>query len=231
MEAVTEHFNQLRSQLPSNFEEVQSCISQLKEKIPTSYDDIEPYVNALKNVSTDDIVSDFSNLKVTPITVSLSITAFTTLFILGRILGSSGQQGRSKSSKKNQKKRSKKKLTKAQKANEDIQSILDFVEETYVPEIDEYLENYKTLKEDDLEYKYNYFEEMLLKQLMKLDGIDVVGNDILRDNRKKVIKFIQDHQRRLDAFKKKLICRHAMLLLIKNYCVLSRTHVILYMYS
>ena len=69
MEAVTEHFNQLRSQLPSNFEEVQSCISQLKEKIPTSYDDIEPYVNALKNVSTDDIVSDFSNLKVTPITV------------------------------------------------------------------------------------------------------------------------------------------------------------------
>ncbi|CAG85610.1 DEHA2B14982p [Debaryomyces hansenii CBS767] len=204
MEAVTEHFNQLRSQLPSNFEEVQSCISQLKEKIPTSYDDIEPYVNALKNVSTDDIVSDFSNLKVTPITVSLSITAFTTLFILGRILGSSGQQGRSKSSKKNQKKRSKKKLTKAQKANEDIQSILDFVEETYVPEIDEYLENYKTLKEDDLEYKYNYFEEMLLKQLMKLDGIDVVGNDILRDNRKKVIKFIQDHQRRLDAFKKEV---------------------------
>ena len=204
MEVVTEHFNQLKSQLPSNFEEVQSCISHLTDKIPTSYDDIEPYVNALKNVSTDDIVSDFSNLKVTPITVSLSITAFTTLFILGRILGSSGQQGRSKSSKKNQKKRSKKKLTKAQKANEDIQSILDFVEETYVPEIDEYLENYKTLKEDDLEYKYNYFEEMLLKQLMKLDGIDVVGNDILRDNRRKVIKFIQDHQRRLDAFKKEV---------------------------
>lgn len=204
MEAVTGHFNQLRSQLPSNLQEVQSCINHLKEKIPTNYNDIELYVNALKNISRDDIVSDFSNLKVTPITVSLSITAFTTLFILGRLFGSNGQQSRSKSNKKNQKKRSKKKLTKAQKANEDIQSILDFVEETYVPEIDEYLENYKKLNPEDLEYKYNYFDEMLLKQLMKLDGIDVAGNDILRDNRKKVIKFIQDHQRRLDAFKKEI---------------------------
>lgn len=204
METVTGHFNHLRSKLPSNFQEVQSCINHLKAKVPTSYDDIESYVNGLKNISTDDIVSDFSSLKVTPITISLSITAFTTLFILGRILGSNGQQSKSKAGKKNQKKRSKKKLTKAQKANEDIQTILDFVEETYVPEIDEYLENYKTLKADDLEYKYNYFEEMLLKQLMKLDGIDVAGNDILRDNRKKVIKFIQDHQRRLDAFKKEV---------------------------
>lgn len=204
MDAVTGHFNQLKSQLPSNLEELQSCINQLKEKIPSNCKDFESYVNALKNISKDEIVHDFGNMKVTPITVTLSITAVSTLFILGRLFASSGPQSKSKSSKKNQKKRSKKKITKAQKANEDIQAILDFVEETYVPEIDEYLENYKTLKKDDLEYKYNYFEEMLLKQLMKLDGIDVAGNDILRDNRKKVIKFIQDHQRRLDAFKKEV---------------------------
>ncbi|SLA20934.1 BAG domain [Mycobacteroides abscessus subsp. abscessus] len=43
---------------------------------------------------------------------------------------------------------------------------------------------------------------MLLKELVKLDGIDVTGNDILRENRKKVIKFIQDHQKRLDKFKR-----------------------------
>ena len=96
-------------------------------------------------------------------------------------------------------------MTKAQKANRQIQEILDYVELTYVPEIDKFIETYKELSSEDVEYKFNYFEEMLLKELMKLDAIDVTSNEILRDNRRKVIKFIQDHQKRLDKFKKKLV--------------------------
>lgn len=204
MESITEQVNYLKSKLPTNLKEVRSCVSAFKDKIPTNYNDFESYVHTLKNVSKEDIVNDFSQLKITPITVSLSITAFTTLLILARLLSSNGSEQKGKTGKKNQKRRSRKKMTKAQKANEDIQSILDFVEEEYVPQIDDYLENYKNLNSEDVKFKYKYFEEMLLKELMKLDGIDVVGNEVLRDNRRKVIKFIQDHQRRLDAFKKEV---------------------------
>lgn len=162
---------------------------------------VETYIEALKHTSSDEIISDFSELKVTPVTVSISLAALAATVLFGRLLGTAfsklGDSGKKKSGKKK-----KKKLTKAQRANLEIQQILDFVELKYVPEIDDYLENYTTLSKDQAQYKFKYFDEMLLKELVKLDGVDVSGNDVLRDNRKKVIKFIQDHQKRLDQFKK-----------------------------
>lgn len=165
-------------------------------------DNVETYIEALKHTSGDEIINDFSELKVTPVTVSISLAALAATMLFGRLLGSAFSKLGDNGKKKSGKKKKKKKLTKAQQANLEIQQILDYVELKYVPEIDDYLENYTTLSKDQAQYRYKYFDEMLLKELVKLDGVDVSGNDVLRDNRKKVIKFIQDHQKRLDQFKK-----------------------------
>lgn len=216
MDQVTSHFNQIRdkigasvqtyvdtNKLPNSFQEFQQTaglyLNNLKETIP---ENIEKYYTVLKNTSKDEILNDITQLKVTPATVTLSITTIATVLLVSRLLAQSSDDEGSKSKKKNSKKKQKKKLSRAQKANKEIQQILDFVEEKYVPEIDEYLENYSKLDSEKIQYTYNYFQEMLLKELMKLDGVDVSGNEVLRDNRKKVIKFIQDHQARLDKFKK-----------------------------
>ena len=197
MEKVTEHLNEFKSKIPNSVEELQDYLDYLKEKIPTSYDDFKPQIEYVKSIKGEDVVNDFKNLKVSPITVSLTLVAFTTLYLFGKLIGG----GRAEETPK---KKPRKKLTKAQKANRQIQEILDYVELTYVPEIDKFIETYKELSSEDVEYKFNYFEEMLLKELMKFDAIDVTSNEILRDNRRKVIKFIQDHQKRLDKFKKEI---------------------------
>ncbi|CAK7897421.1 hypothetical protein CAAN1_15S00650 [[Candida] anglica] len=174
-------------------DQVEDWIRTAKSQVLPS---VEQYFTVLKNATLNDLLEDVSHGKITPITVSLSVTAITTVIVLSKVFGSSGASTKSK------KKKPKKKLTRAQKANKEIQGILDFVESEYVPQIDEYIADPTSFKKDDRAYRYKYFEEMLLKQLMKLDGVDVAGNDVLRDNRKKVIKFIQDHQKRLDVVKK-----------------------------
>ncbi|KAK6205398.1 BAG domain-containing protein [Scheffersomyces amazonensis] len=201
MEKVVSQINEWKSSLPSDFEQIQSYAIHIKDSIPTSIEELQPGIDYVKSITTEDIIRDFSEFKISPITVSLTITAFTTLIILTKVF--TGNYPQDKSSKKaNKKSKSKKKPSKAQKANKNIQEILDFVESEYVPQIDEYLHNHKDLTREELEFKYNYFEEMLLKELVKLDSIDVTGNAILRENRKKVIQFIQDHHNRLDKFKK-----------------------------
>lgn len=153
---------------------------------------VEKYFYTLQHLTVDLIVDDFVHWRVTAATVTLSITAVTTLLVLGSALGMLGGGGKKK-------RKSKKKRSRLQRANAAIQAILDHVEHEYIPQIEEFVANPRM---EDSEYKYNYLEEMLLKQLMALDGIEVDGNEVLRDNRKKVIKFIQEHQRRLDRAKK-----------------------------
>lgn len=186
-----EQLNQLKPHLETIVNDFQNFGNSLKNSVLPQLQSLQnKSVTYVQGLTKDEIISDITQLKVTPITVAITITSLTTILLLAKSLTSKP----AKPTKK------KKRLTKAQKANRDIQQILDFVEGTYVPQIDEYIENYQA--EDDVEYKYKYFEEMLLKEVMKLDSIDVVGNDVLKVNRKKVVKFIQDHQRRLDAFKK-----------------------------
>ncbi|KAK6463044.1 BAG domain-containing protein [Scheffersomyces coipomensis] len=199
MDKIVSQLEEWKSSLPSDFEQVKSYVVQVQESIPTSIEELQPHIDYVKSITPQDIIDDFSQLKVSPITVSLTITALTTILIISKVLlGSKSSAAKTA----NKKKKPKKKLSKAQRANKTIQDILDFVESEYVPQIDDYLHNHKDLSQEDVEYKYNYFEEMLLKELVKLDAIDVTGNEILRDNRKKVIKFIQDHHQRLDKFKK-----------------------------
>ncbi|RCK63931.1 hypothetical protein Cantr_10415 [Candida viswanathii] len=205
MEEAAYKFNEIKSQIPTNLEQVAEYVNLLKSKIPTTYAEFQPHIDYVKSIKPEDVVDDFKNLKVSPITVSVTLVVLTTLFIFGKLLGGgSSNDSNEKLHADGAKKKTKRKLTKAQKANKLIQEILDYVELEYVPEIDKFIETYKTLSPEDTEYKFKYFDEMLLKELMKLDAIDVTGNEILRDNRRKVIKFIQDHQKRLDKFKREI---------------------------
>lgn len=180
-------------------ESLDGLYSQVEHLLPGDLEQSwHSYVKALKSTGKDEIIHDLSNFNITPATATLVVSSLATLLFFSKLFKSSSSADAPKASKP----KKKKKPSKAQKANKDIQLILDYVEETYVPQIDEYLENYDQLPANDREYKYKYFDEMLLKELMKLDGVDVAGNEVLRENRKKVIKFIQEHQKRLDKFKK-----------------------------
>ncbi|KAJ8142002.1 hypothetical protein OY671_004837 [Metschnikowia pulcherrima] len=113
--------------------------------------------------------------------MTLALVAASTLIFAGTYVSSASGTPKTAKSKSKSKK---KKQSKASKANNEIQRILDFVAETRIDSI-----------------SISTLEEMLLKELMALDDVDVNGNDVLRNNRKKVIRFIQDHQKRLDVFK------------------------------
>ncbi|CAD1810775.1 BAG domain family protein [Candida parapsilosis] len=206
--------DQIKNQIPTTTEELHYYVELVMSKLTTHWDQLTDIVHHhTHDLTFDGVMNDFKNFNVNSVTVSLTLVSVTTLVLLGKVLGagagaSSGDAGSSDKyhgaadAKKHKKKSGKKKLSRAQKSNKEIQEILDYVESEYVPEIDKYIESYETLSKDDLENKFKFYDEMLLKELVKLDGIDVTGNDILRENRKKVIKFIQDHQKRLDKFKR-----------------------------
>ncbi|KAH3666851.1 hypothetical protein OGAPHI_003300 [Ogataea philodendri] len=107
-----------------------------------------------------------------------------------------------------------------------IEQILADFNTNYVPAIDEYLEQLKVLLaapepskkkgkkktakkqappqvsyKEKLEYQYLYFNENLLKLLMKLDSVEIHENQDLRLQRKQAIKAIQGYLKQLDSFK------------------------------
>lgn len=176
---------------------LKQLLTQIERHIPAHVQEsIRNYAQELSATSTEQLVRDVSEFRITAATGTLAVTAVTLALLLVASRGSDTQSSKSKKKKK------KSKASKAQKLNKEIQAILDFVEETYVGPIDEYIENYNSLSEQDKEYKFTYFQEMLLKELIKLDNLDVAGNEILRENRRKVIRFVQEHQNRLDKFRK-----------------------------
>jgi HSP70 co-chaperone SNL1 len=77
-------------------------------------------------------------------------------------------------------------------------------------DIDEYYAGYQEYTKDDRTYKLNYFQEELLKELIKLDDVDLtVIQDQerkleLKQLRKDAIKRIQGLLKGLDEFKGKL---------------------------
>lgn len=192
IESIKQHFEEFVSDIPPKFEQL---TKYAQEQFPK---DFEVYVEQLKSINKDDLIADFTELKVTPITVTVGVVGLTTFLVVSKLLFGGSSSTEEKPKKK------KKKMSKAQKANKSIQEVLEKIETTWVPEIEQYFEGYKAMKPEEVEYKYNYFQEMLLKELLALDSIDTLGNDIIRENRRKVIKFVQDHQKRLDAFKKEL---------------------------
>lgn len=175
----------------------------LLAKLPSTQNDFDRYYLYVKSITTDDIIRDFSEFRVSPITVTATATALTTIIVLTKLLGSSNSLKQSSKHKSSKKKKGKK-VSKAVRSNREIEAVLDHVATEYGDAIDAYINNYSLLKPEDIEYKYNYYEEMLLKELFKLDAIDVMGNEVLKGNRKKVVNFIQDYQKRLDTFKKEV---------------------------
>lgn len=192
VDSAKEYIGETTSKLSASFDQ-EGWVDKVRN---IKADDVVAYV---KSINKDQVIEDVKQLKLTPVTITLAVVALTSIVLFGGILGGSSTK---KSLKHKTKHSSKKKLTKAQKANKDIQGILEHVDTTYIPSIDNYIEQYDELSTDDQEYKYNYINEMLLKETIKLDAIDVGTNEVLRTNRKKVIKYIQDHQKRLDAFRK-----------------------------
>lgn len=194
MDLVSQQLASAKSSLESS---ISAFYSTIQPHIPVDVDHaLKTYAHALTTTSKDEVLRDLSQFKVTAATATVSMTTVAILLLINRLFSLSAGSGTQPSKKKK-----KKKLTKAQRANKEIQAVLDFVEETYVKQIEEYFAGYESMTEENREYKYKYFEEMLLKELMKLDGIDTVGNDVLRENRKKVIKFIQQYQKKLDQFR------------------------------
>lgn len=178
---------------------VKSLLNDLQKYIPQDQTDTwHAYFKEITSTTKEELFNDITNLKVTPATTAALFTTFVSVLLASKLLVPSKEP--QKSEKKPKKK--KKKQSKAQKANSEIQAILDEVEETFVPQIDQYIERYKELSDEKKENTYNYIQEMLLKKLMKLDGVDVANNNVLRENRKKVIRFIQEHQSRLISSKR-----------------------------
>lgn len=191
MDQISEQINELVSVIPPKFQELTTYI---KQDLPK---DFQNYLNHFKSIDTDELISDFKQLNPTPVTITISVIGITSLILFSRVLVSSKPKAPAPKPKK-------KKTSKAKKANKQIQEILDNFETVWVPQINEYFSNYKQMKPEDVEYKFNYFQEMLLKELFSLDEVDTLGNQIIRENRKKVIQFIQDHQKRLDSFKREI---------------------------
>ncbi|ODV82855.1 hypothetical protein CANARDRAFT_10146 [[Candida] arabinofermentans NRRL YB-2248] len=57
---------------------------------------------------------------------------------------------------------------------------------------------------DKLDYKYLYFNEYLLKLLMRLDSVDIHEDETLRTRRKQSVKQVQFHCKQLDDYKLKV---------------------------
>lgn len=197
MSQVFEQINDLKSQIQPKLKELSGYLCEISHNLP---EEVQTYIETLQNTSSNELLEDISQFKVTAATVTILVVGLTTLLILGRVILSSVAVAKEDGNTKKKKKRT----SKAQKTNKQIQEVLDNFESSWVPEINDYLLNHKELSSEQVEYKYKYFQEMLLKELLKLDSIDVLGNEIIRENRRKVIQFIQEHQKRLDAFHKEL---------------------------
>lgn len=192
MDGLKEHVQWARGAVASTLKRV---YEEIEQSLPINVQrPLTQYVNEIFSTTSQSFMRDLRNLRLTAATGTLAATAVTVFVMWVSLHG--GESEEYKMAKK------KKKPTKAQRVNKEIQKVLDHVEETYVPQIDKFIEEYASLTDQNKEYKFSYYQEMLLKELMKLDGIDVAGNDILRENRRTVIRFIQEHQSRLDKFRK-----------------------------
>ncbi|SCU81078.1 LAMI_0B04720g1_1 [Lachancea mirantina] len=91
-------------------------------------------------------------------------------------------------------------------------SLKEQIDAVYAKYMDEYktglhqlLENYDPAREKD-QYQRKYYNEMLLKLLIELDGVDLVDlpaeeKAALKEKRKQTIKEIQSELKKLDALK------------------------------
>ncbi|CCF55705.1 hypothetical protein KAFR_0A02690 [Kazachstania africana CBS 2517] len=78
-------------------------------------------------------------------------------------------------------------------------------ENEFKPRIENLLDSFDPTDEKQI-YERNYCNEMLLKLLISLDGIDLVGienprRQVLRSERKDIIRLIQSNLKKLDSLK------------------------------
>ncbi|SCU85023.1 LAFA_0D13432g1_1 [Lachancea sp. 'fantastica'] len=116
-------------------------------------------------------------------------------------------------SKKNKNQKKKKTPGRISKRTEKPASLEDQIENVHQRFLSEYKQGVDALIQDfdpsseKLQYQRNYYNEMLLKLVIELDGVDLVDLEgdrktVLKDRRKQVIKEIQTDLKRLDSLKK-----------------------------
>ena len=91
-----------------------------------------------------------------------------------------------------------------------LESVSSKMEQGLVKQIDTYYDEFEGLKDEDKQYKLNYFQEELLKELIKLDDVDLTElsdsdeRQELKLQRKQYIKRIQGLLKDLDDWKSKV---------------------------
>ncbi|ODV60326.1 uncharacterized protein ASCRUDRAFT_70853 [Ascoidea rubescens DSM 1968] len=188
-------------------------LNSLRDSLAVSQDSIEQFLlnNCKSVIKSLNLSPNFIHQLSNPIvlsSVSTTLLVSTFLILRGSIYSEDGKlssDSDSASDKKKKKKKKKKKLTPVGKNKLLIFNIMKNVEDRIVPGINEFelnLEKNENFKnEEEKTYTYLYYEELLLKELMKLDGVETYDNEDLRLERKKSIKFIQSLHKKIDKLK------------------------------
>lgn len=199
--------------------EMESVVPYFDKTIDTLAGLLAPYVDDkqldkaclwLKENDTTVIVSTFG-----------ALTLATVYFLSG---GKSDQDGRRRGKSYNGRRSYKVKVKKekvvpvdpVKQAYDIIADVKQELQNTYIPQVDKLEQDVKAEKnpgstktatekkptyKDSTEYRQLYLNESLLKQLMRLDGIEPNGVEDIRCQRKATIKEVQVQCRRLDALK------------------------------
>ena len=203
---------------------MESVVPYFNKTIDTLADLLAPYVDDkqldkvclwLKENDKAVIVSTFGAL--TLATLYLSLAG-----------GESGKAGSRRGKSHNERRSYKVKVKKekvvpvdpVKQAYDTIADVKQELQSTYIPQVDKLEQDVEAEKsisgstnssgtaaekksayKNSTEYRYLYLNESLLKQLMRLDGIEPNGVEDIRSQRKATIKEVQVQCRRLDALK------------------------------
>ncbi|CEP60607.1 Snl1p LALA0_S01e14840g [Lachancea lanzarotensis] len=171
-------------------------------------ENVESRVRYLVEYATEYIQNNDNMPSVYAATTALGALMF--LFVLRPLNRRFTDNKSNKTSKKKTKGQSKKKAT--SRSSKPV-SLEDQIENVYMRFSKEYKQAVDALVEDfdpsseKLQYQRNYYNEMLLKLVIELDGVDLVDltgdrKTALKDRRKQVIRAIQTDLKRLDSLKK-----------------------------
>ncbi|SCV01112.1 LANO_0F10198g1_1 [Lachancea nothofagi CBS 11611] len=166
---------------------------------------VNDYSSCAKS-AVDSVAKRVQNAEMTTMYTAAAIGAFVLLLALKP---SSGSKKKSKKSNHSDKKKSASANGAKEKKRSSLEEQIEAVYQRYLGEyksgLDHLIETFDSGSEK-AQYQLSYFNEMLLKLLIELDGVDLVDVEAarkaaLKDRRKQVIREIQTDLKRLDSMK------------------------------
>lgn len=145
-------------------------------------------------------VDDFQHMRFSPATVTILLALLLCIvFACGGVRLTAGARAGPRGKPRRKKKKKVLPAEAAAKAIADVRALFD---DKWLPGIELLLAGgWKEKLDEDREYLYKYYEEMMLKELMALDGVDTLGAAELRELRRDAIKYIQGYQKQLDKLR------------------------------